>query len=168
MGCASDRQEQSSQEQFFSLLQDLCGEEFEGDTVFPDDPEHDFYDAELYMKIESCTDNEIRIPFYVNDDRSRTWVITRTDQGLLLKHDHRDPETGIEHDLTQYGGYSNVHGAANVQYFEADDETAEMLPEASTNVWMLEVNPEEGKFVYYLERHDQPRYRAEFRLKKRE
>lgn len=160
--CSSSGKEESKQHTYFAMLQEMCGEEFKGETVFPDDPEHEMYGADLYMKIESCSEDEIRMPFHVNDDRSRTWVLSKTDQGLLLKHDHRDPGTGIEHDLTQYGGYSNVHGAKNIQYFEADEQTAQMLPEAATNVWMMEVNPEEGTFTYYLERNDQPRYKAEF------
>ena len=161
--CTSSDEEQSVQHEYFSMLQEMCGEEYRGETVFPEDPKHEMYGADLYMKIESCSADEIRIPFHVNDDRSRTWVISKTDKGLLLKHDHRDPGTGIEHDLTQYGGYSSVHGSRNIQHFEADEETAQMLPEAATNVWMMGVNPEEGTFTYYLKRNDQPRYRAEFK-----
>lgn len=163
ISCTSSDKEESGQHEYFAMLEEMCGQEFRGETVFPEDPEHEMHGADLYMKIESCSDDEIRMPFHVNDDRSRTWMLSKTDEGLLLKHDHRDPETGIEHDLTQYGGYSNIHGAKNIQYFEADEETAQMLPEAATNVWMMEVNPKEGTFTYYLERNNQPRYRAEFK-----
>ena len=33
------------------------------------------------MHVRSCTPTEIRVPFHVGEDRSRTWVITRTDGG---------------------------------------------------------------------------------------
>lgn len=149
------------QDAFFDLLSSQCGEEFTGEGVFPDDPDHELIDTPLAARVESCTDEEIRIPFVAGDDRSRTWIITKTDRGLLLKHDHRDPDTGEEHDLTNYGGYATQEGTASRQYFAADEETAEMLPEAVTNVWMMELNADTGEFTYYLERHQEPRFRAE-------
>ena len=51
----------------------------------------------------SCDLAEIRIPFHVGEDRSRTWVMTPTSVGLRLKHDHRH-EDGSEDEVTQYGG----------------------------------------------------------------
>ena len=38
------------------------------------------------------------------------------------------------------------------------------LSAASTNVWMMEVNLDSMTFIYYLERHGNPRYRAEFSI----
>ena len=55
------------------------------------------------MHVRQCSDREIRIPFHVGENRSRTWVVTRTPQGLRLKHDHRH-EDGTEDRVTQYGG----------------------------------------------------------------
>lgn len=60
----------SSESAFFQSLAERCGDVYFGDSVYPDDPEHELYGAELKMTIESCTDNEIRIPFQVNEDRS--------------------------------------------------------------------------------------------------
>ncbi len=121
--------------------------------------------VDLTMHIESCGEHEIRIPFIVNKDSSRTWVITLLDDDtLLLKHDHRYPD-GTPHSLTNYGEFASDDGTVNNQYFEADQETKEMLPVASTNVWMMELNKEKNKFVYDLERYNESRYRAEFELK---
>jgi hypothetical protein len=39
------------------------------------------------MKIETCTDTEIRISFRVGEDKSRTWIITLDEKGLLFNHD---------------------------------------------------------------------------------
>jgi len=160
IGCGNGEAE-DPQDAFFELLSSQCGEVFSGEGVYPDDPDHELINTPLVATVESCTDNEIRIPLDAGEDRSRTWIITKTDQGLLLKHDHRDPETGEEHDLTNYGGYATRDGTDNRQYFAADDETSEMLPEAVTNVWMMELNAETGEFIYYLERHQEPRFRAE-------
>ncbi len=162
--CGGEQSEiNNPQEAFFDRIATLCGEQFSGVSVFPDDPEDAMYGAELTMTVETCTEHEIRIPFYVDQDSSRTWVITRTDNGLLLKHDHRYPD-GSPHDLTDYGGYASDSGSATRQYFAADEETAKMLPEASTNVWMMEIDEDAKQFIYYLERHDEPRFRAEFSM----
>lgn len=165
LGACGGKQSENSnpQEAFFDRVATLCGQQFGGASVFPDDPEDEMYGAELTMTVETCTENEIRIPFYVDEDSSRTWVITRTEKGLLLKHDHRYPD-GTPHDLTDYGGYAGNSGSATRQYFAADEETAEMLPEASTNVWMLEIDEDAEQFIYYLERHEEPRFRAEFSM----
>lgn len=154
----------SPQDAFFETVSALCGQSFIGEGTYPtDQPDHELIDVELRLIVESCTDDEIRMPLHAGDDRSRTWVITKTEDGLLLKHDHRYPD-GTPHDLTNYGGYANDEGSAFRQYFEADQETAEMLPEASTNVWMMDVSISDQVLTYYLERHDEPRFRAEIDL----
>lgn len=150
-------------EAFFQNLRDLCGQKFEGRTEYTLLDPHPLADARLIMHIETCTENEIRIPFIVNDDSSRTWVLTLHDDGLLFQHDHRHPD-GTPEDTTMYGGWADDEGTAHVQYFPADDYTAELIPEAATNVWKLEINPETNEFIYYLERDEEERIRAVFDL----
>jgi len=145
---------------FFQNLLDLCGQSFTGEATLPDDPEHELVGVPLRATIVSCEDDEIRIALHAGEDESRTWVITRSDEGMHLRHDHRYPD-GTPHDLTDYGGWANDEGTATVQYFPADDLTATMLPEAATNVWMMQIDLENQRFVYYLERHALPRFRAE-------
>jgi hypothetical protein len=41
-------------------------------------------------------------------------------------------------------------------------QTAKLIPEAATNVWTLEIDPEKRQLIYFLERHGEPRYRAVF------
>jgi len=55
------------------------------------------------MEVRSCTEEEIRIPFHVGEDRSRTWVLSRSDSGFRLVHDHRH-EDGSADAITGYGG----------------------------------------------------------------
>lgn len=151
----------SDQQMFFEQLSDLCGQEFDGKTVFPNDPRHELHEANLKMHIKKCEEDEIQIPFYVDGDSSRTWVLRKTERGLQLKHDHRNPD-GTASEQTNYGGYANRDGDRNRQFFEADSLTADLIPEASTNVWMMEVDFENKRFVYFLQRNDSPRFRAEF------
>jgi len=148
-----------AQKTYFENLKTLCGKVFSGASTFPDDPEHDFAGKILVANFSSCEDDEMRIKFVVGEDHSRTWVVTESEQGLLLKHDHRH-EDGTPHEVTNYGGWANNIGTAWSQHFEADQETADLIPEASTNVWMLAYNPATETLTYDLKRHDLPRYQA--------
>lgn len=150
---------------FFSHLLSLCERAFRGVVVDATPPIDDpFLEAELVMHVRECEDDEIEIPFHVGEDRSRTWVLTRTDAGLRLKHDHRH-EDGTEEEITWYGGDTEDQGTAFRQEFHADEHTAELVPEAATNVWTMELLPEDDLFVYDLRREGTDRrFRAEFDL----
>jgi hypothetical protein len=87
-------------------------------------------------------------------------------RGLIFKHDHRHAD-GTPDKVTMYGGLAAPDGTPHRQSFPADAETAKLIPEAATNVWTLELNTGKRQFSYYLERHEQPRYKAVFNLKPR-
>ncbi len=148
---------------FFNEMKTFCGQTITGESVFPDDPNHMLYGAALQANFVSCTDNEIRIPFQVNEDKSRTWILTLSDKGLLFKHDHRH-EDGTPDTLTNYGGWAHDAGSKFSQSFPADAETGALIPEAITNVWTFTIDREAGTLTYFLERHGMPRYKAEFKL----
>ena len=72
---------------FFAQLQTLCGQAFAGRIVANEPPPtaaDPFEGKPLIAHVRECSEREIRIPLHVGDDRSRTWVITRTPQGLRL------------------------------------------------------------------------------------
>lgn len=156
--------ETDTSREFFQNLRKLCGQRFEGETRFPPDPNHPLAGKKLVMVLESCNEKELRIPFHVGEDKSRTWVLTLTDKGLLFKHDHRHPD-GTPDRITMYGGWAAPNGTRYLQRFPADPETAKLIPEATTNVWTLEIIPEKKQFTYQLERNSQPRYQALFNMK---
>src|SRR5690554_527167 len=79
----------SPQDAFFANLSALCGQSFEGEVVTNDAADAAFATSHLLMHVRDCSESEIRIPFWVGQDRSRTWIVTRTGDGLRLKHDHR-------------------------------------------------------------------------------
>jgi len=91
----------------------------------------------------------LRIPFFVGDDLSRTWVLTKENGLIQLKHDHRH-EDGSEDKVTQYGGLASNTGNPKIQFFPADQFTADMLPAAVGNVWWMTVD--ETSFTYNLKR----------------
>src|SRR5687768_17874448 len=92
------------QEAFWAALRAHCGRAYEGRVALSTGSAGDTAMAgkRLVMHVRECSPGEIRIPFHVGDDRSRTWVITRTPGGLRLKHDHRH-EDGQPDSITQYG-----------------------------------------------------------------
>jgi hypothetical protein len=151
------------QEAFWAALQDLCGRAFAGTVVADVGGDDSMASQRLVMHVRACSDGEIRIPFHVGDDRSRTWVLTRTADGLRLKHDHRH-EDGTEDTITQYGGDTREPGTPGKQEFHADAHTANLLPVAAANIWTVEVIPGR-RFAYGLRREQQTRrFRAEFDL----
>lgn len=161
---AKAKDEADTQKAFFQNLKKLCGHRFAGETQFPPDPNHPLAGKKLVMSVDSCSDRELRIPFLVGEDKSRTWILTLSEKGLLFKHDHRHPD-GTPDKITMYGGWAAEGGTAHLQRFPADADTAKLIPEATTNVWTLEIIREKEQFTYYLERNNEPRYRAVFSLK---
>lgn len=147
----------------FAAITTLCGQAFAGRVIEDSANDPAFADAPLTMHVRSCTDSVLRIPFFVGDDRSRTWVITRTADGLRLKHDHRH-EDGSEDAITQYGGDTRDAGSATSQSFAADSATAALIPAAATNVWSIGLEPG-ATFTYALRRDGTDRrFRVEFDL----
>jgi hypothetical protein len=118
------------------------------------------------MHVRECGRYEIRVPFHVGSDRSRTWVVTRTDSGLRLKHDHRHAD-GTPDVLTMYGGDTRDAGTAIRQEFPADAESKalferEGLTASIGNVWAVEIEPG-VRYVYELARPGRL-FRVEFDL----
>jgi len=150
---------------FMEQLAALKGVPFTGHAVYQIDPGPPWEGARLHAVVRDVSAGEIRVPFTVDQDRSRTWIFSRRADGLHLLHDHRYPD-GTPHDLTDYGGYARggsvVGGVIRIS-FPADAYTASVLPEASTNIWTFLLDPVAGTLVYDLQRHERPRFRAELR-----
>jgi len=141
-------QETIPSEIFWNTLKSHCGKAYEGSLVLPEEDES-FGGKKLVMHVRSCNQNEIKIPFYVGDDKSRTWVLKKNQDIISLKHDHRH-EDGTEDDVNFYGGTASNAGKEDIQFFPADVETQKMIPGAATNVWWITVN--DSTFSYNLRR----------------
>lgn len=157
-------------DRFLASLRAECGRAFAGRIVAdqPPPPAGDpFSGQRLVMHVRGCAEKELRIPFHVGDDRSRTWVVTRTAGGLRLKHDHRHQD-GSPDAVTMYGGDTAAAGSAQRQEFPVDAESIASferngLTASVVNVWALEIEP--GKrFVYELARPTGRLFRVEFDL----
>jgi hypothetical protein len=157
----------SAQGEFFARLQRLCGRAFEGRvTSAPVEADREMAASRLTMHVASCTADEVRIPFHAGENRSRTWVVTRTPEGLRLKHIHRH-EDGSEDALSNYGGDALPPGTGRRQEFPADAFSRALFERTGRavsvpNVWALEVAPG-GRFAYELRRPGR-HFRVEFDL----
>lgn len=150
---------QDPRDAFFVSLRGLCGVRFEGAMTFPVDARDDFAGKLLVATVASCNDDEIRVPFLVGEDKSRTWIFSRTRGGLQLKHDHRHAD-GTPDAITMYGGVANDSGKPLVQSFAADADTVKLIPAAATNVWTVSLSADGDTLTYHLERDGKPRFTA--------
>jgi hypothetical protein len=141
---------------FWTELQKLCGKAYAGALVSAPENDTDFKDKELVMHVRACEKNRVRIPFFVGEDKSRTWVLTRKKDNLLLKHDHRHAD-GTPDKITMYGGWTTNGGMPTRQMFPADQQTVDILPAAATNVWWIELVPGES-YTYNLRRMGSERF----------
>jgi hypothetical protein len=149
---------------FWANVRALCGTAYRGRMTAGGPGDSAMARADLRMHVRECSADTLRIPFHVGEDRSRTWVLTRTGDGLRLKHDHRH-EDGSADSITQYGGDTRDAGTAERQEFHADSLTAALVPAARTNIWTIELIPD-SLFAYALRREaTDRRVRVEFDLR---
>lgn len=154
-------------DQFLAALKTHCGKAYAGRVVSTDKADADMMGKPLIMHVRGCEQNRVEIPFHVGDDRSRTWIITRTDTGLRLKHDHRHEDGSVDK-VTMYGGDTANAGTATRQEFPVDAESittfrANGLDQSVTNIWAVEANAD--TFAYELKREGRF-FRVEFDLTK--
>ncbi len=155
---------QNHQENFMTNYQDYCGNAYEGNaTITEIGGGEAFAEARLVMVLESCEDDMVRIPFFVDDDRSRTWILQMKDGNLHLSHDHRY-EDGTEHEANFYGGFADDRGTTLLQYFPADERTIEERAGRSINTWSKEFGLAELNYYYRLYLNDELRFEAVFDL----
>lgn len=157
---------------FMAAIAQHCGQAFAGKIVAnqPASTTPDAFEGKaLIMHVRGCEEptRELRVPFHVGEDHSRTWIITRTETGARLKHDHRH-EDGSEDVQTMYGGDTASAGTAIRQEFPVDAYSVELFKKqgieaSTTNTWAMEIDP--GKrFLYELSRPSGRMFQVEFDL----
>lgn len=144
------------QDQFFDSLLAHCGNAYAGEVTEGDEEQDaEWIASDIVIELRECSEERIRIPLHVGDDRSRTWVLTRTQNGMELKHDHRE-EDGSHDPLTMYGGETFSPGTATSQSFPADEYSKQLFAELGStasirNTWWFEL-PDENTLRYRLVR----------------
>lgn len=157
----------TEQVEFFDHIAAHCGKAFEGVVTAGNSADSAFSGKKLVMHVRECSDRKLKVPFHVGDDHSRTWVITKTDSGLRLKHDHRHQD-GSEDKVTMYGGDTIDSGSVQLQSFPVDQFSIDNfnqngLSQSVTNVWHMGIS--DTSFMYRLTR-DNRDFKVEFDLTK--
>ena len=165
LACAS-KPNISAQDQFIANLKTHCGKAYAGKLVSTDAADKDMAAQPMTMYVD-CIDGGLRIPFTVGDNRSRTWVFSKTETGLRLKHQHNHKD-GSEDKVSQYGGDTADMGTATRQDFPVDEFSKVLflktgLDVSVTNIWAVEITPE--IYAYELNRKNR-HFRVEFDLSK--
>jgi hypothetical protein len=150
---------------FMDNLRAECGNAYAGSLTL--EPEGDeMLDGEelLIVHFRECGDDVIRVPFHIEGldgewDRSRTWIFTRTEEGIDLRHDHRKPD-GREDDFTMYGGPTHGEPDPNVMEFISFERTEET---GIYRGWRIIIEPG-VRYVYGTHRGGEWSWRVDFDL----
>ena len=152
--------------EFLSSVKPYCGNAYLGRVVSNDPQDAEWASQAVIADFEYCTETAARIPLHVGEDHSRMWLLALGDDGrIALRHRHTH-EDGSPDALTMYGGKSSDSSDATRQEFPADQRTkdlfdAEEIPVSKTNVWAMEIHPDQDMFAYELKRPERF-FRVEF------
>jgi len=132
-------------DRFFQNMSTMCGKSFAGRLIAGDASDASFATADMRAHVRECSASDVGIAFDVGEDRSRTWIVTRTADGLRLKHRHMLKD-GTEDPVSQYGGDTVQAGTSKRQEFPADAYSKMMFTKegrtvSNSNVWAFEIEP---------------------------
>lgn len=151
---------------FFRRLAEQCGEAYPGGLTLEPEGDEMLTGTELLIAhFRECDERQVRIPFHIeleeerDWDRSRTWIFTRHEDRMELRHDHRKRD-GSDDDVTMYGGYSVGEGTAVRQEFQSVARTEES---GYFRGWRIEIVPGE-RYTYGTIRDTSWSWRVDFDL----
>jgi hypothetical protein len=131
---------------FLANLAQQCGLAFRGEVLdVPPDDVGFAGDPALIMHIRECSPDEVRIPVFVGDDRSRMWIFTHTGGGIDLRHDHRH-EDGRSEPTTFYGAFVSDTPIA-LQPPSATRHEFKRVQNELNSGWVVEILPGE-RYTY--------------------
>jgi hypothetical protein len=147
-----------AQEAFFRNLAHHCDQAYHGEIIQRPDTDRLFQgDEVLTVHFRRCGENRLELPFHVADNRSRTWLVTRTTAGLDLRHDHRH-EDGSPEPSTWYGAHTVDEGSPERQEFLRQEPR-----NGAVTGWAIEIVPDE-RYTYGTVRDGEWVYRLDFDL----
>ncbi len=156
--------EQESFQAFYQNLQSLCGKSFEGKQVYMQEGRESWEEKGMIMHVTVCEDDELHIPFHLDEDHSRTWMFFNEDGKLRFRHDHRYKD-GTPEEMTMYGGYADAErGTPFYQVFPADKYTIDIHPISVDSEWVVELSEDLSVFSYQLHHEGEMIFEARFDL----
>jgi hypothetical protein len=156
---------ENPQDAWWNRMMEHCGHAYPGGlTLEPEGDEMLRGDELLVVHFRECSHDELRLPFHIERepgvwDRSRTWIFTRHEHGLELRHDHRH-EDGTPEETTFYGGFTVDEGTPIRQVFIFTDYD-EYDPAGPHRGWRVDIEPN-TRYTYGTFRGDDWRWRVDF------
>ena len=125
---------------FFDRFLAYCGQSFAAHIVEDDQPS-DACNQPLVVHIRDCETDTLRMPLHVGEDRSRTWVLQRTEKGLNFQHIHLHQDGSVDA-VSPYGGHTAENGTDSLQSFPVDAASKTLFEEnglavSTQNTWRL-------------------------------
>lgn len=161
------------QAQFFYELGQLCGNAYQGERVVERSDRDDMLqgDEQLVVHFAECDANQVFAAFHIGADagqgewdRSRTWVYTRYDDYLELRHDHRLEDGSEDTENTMYGGFTESEGqAADSTLIQRFVFTEREGPDGEQLGWQVEIEPG-VRYTYGTYQDDEWTWRVDFDL----
>jgi hypothetical protein len=158
---------ENPQDVWWDRMAQHCGNAYPGGlTLAPEGDEMLRGDELLIVHFRECSDDELRLPFHIETgpgewNRSRTWIFTRTAEGIHLDHDHRQTD-GAPDEVTHYGGHTIDEGTATRQVFIFTDYD-DYDPAGPHRGWRVDIEPNQ-RYTYGTFRGDDWRWRVDFDL----
>ena len=125
---------------FFDRFLGYCGQSFAAHIVEDDQPS-EAWNQPLVLHIRDCEADTLRMPLHVGEDRSRTWVLQRTAEGLNFQHIHLHQD-GSADAVSPYGGHTAENGTESLQSFPVDAASKTLFEQnglavSTQNTWRL-------------------------------
>jgi hypothetical protein len=167
LSCGStEEKELKPFEQFFAQMSEQCGNAYPGRLTLAPEGDDMLTGTELLIvHFRECDEDQLKLPFHIeleeqdDWDRSRTWIYTKHEDGLELRHDHRKPD-GSDDEVTMYGGHSVGEGTSMRQKFQSIPRTEET---GIFRGWRIEIVPGE-RYTYGTIRGEEWSWSVEFDL----
>lgn len=136
------RAQENQQDEFWSKLLALCGKAYSGQIAMASADDSTFHGKTIVIHARICAGDNVLIHLHIGENRSITWIISKSAELITFRHDHRN-EDGSESYFSWYGGTTTNRGTAWTQFFPADQGTLDKSVEAAGKVWWLEFRPDD-------------------------
>ncbi|MCH8495803.1 MAG: hypothetical protein LAT57_09265 [Balneolales bacterium] len=151
---------------FFANLAHHCGNAYAGSlTTAPPGDDMITYEDHLVVHFRECEDDVLKMPFHIQTvadgewNRSRTWIFTKHEDGLELRHDHRKLD-GTDDEVTMYGGFQFGMNSDDYQIIQSVERTEET---GIFRGWRIEIE-RDVRYTYGTVRGDEWSWRIDFDL----
>lgn len=148
---------------FYEQLQLLCGKKITGEVLYPAGAEAPFRGMDIWLEVNQCTDQEIRMPVYIDRKIYRTLILSRDATGYTLRHEQKRAN-GTQADFSLYGGHSTGDDTGYLLVFPADGYTKQLMGADLNSVWSLAFNNDKTTLSYIAETDGKLNLQLDFNL----